>query len=122
MHLQICPDSALYAVPSDANLVQALLAHSEERVQGEWAWPISMRPLHRDSCAGLSLGYATPPLTHVQDAPGAPLPPLATVKSMLVDKAEAGKYVTCQKTFTRCNLLFKKSLIIAGPKTKRINA
>jgi hypothetical protein len=35
VHLQICPDSALYAVPSDANLVVALLAHSEERIQGE---------------------------------------------------------------------------------------
>jgi hypothetical protein len=34
VHLQICPDSALYAVPSDANLVVALLTHSEERVQG----------------------------------------------------------------------------------------
>ena len=35
VHLQICPDSALYAVPGDANLVLALLAHSEERVQGD---------------------------------------------------------------------------------------
>lgn len=35
VHLQICPDSALYAVPSDANLVVALLTHSEERIQGK---------------------------------------------------------------------------------------
>jgi hypothetical protein len=34
VHLQICPDSALYAVPCDANLVLALLTHSEERIQG----------------------------------------------------------------------------------------
>ncbi len=34
VHLQICPDSALYAVPCDANLVVALLTHSEERIQG----------------------------------------------------------------------------------------
>ena len=45
-----------------------------------------------DSLTGLSLGYVTSPLTHVQDALGAPLPPLSTVKSMLADKAEAGKY------------------------------
>jgi hypothetical protein len=35
VHLQICPDSALYAVPCDANLVVALLTHSEERIQGK---------------------------------------------------------------------------------------
>ncbi len=35
VHLQVCPDSALYAVPCDANLVVALLTHSDERVQGE---------------------------------------------------------------------------------------
>ncbi len=34
VHLQICADSALYAVPCDANIVLALLSHSEERVQG----------------------------------------------------------------------------------------
>ncbi len=34
VHLQICPDSALYTVPRDANVVLALLTHSEERIQG----------------------------------------------------------------------------------------
>jgi hypothetical protein len=35
VHLQICADSALYAVPCDANLVVALLSHTEERIQGK---------------------------------------------------------------------------------------
>ena len=92
VHLQICPDSALYAVPCDANLVLSLLAHSEERNEGQCTI-CKHPPLLTLTClAGLSLGYVTPPLTHVQDATGAPPPPLSTIKSMLADKAEAGKY------------------------------
>ena len=93
VHLQICPDSALYAVPSDANLIVSLLTHSEERIQGEVMLSnfVAGRFL-TIFCSGLPLGYVSPPLTHVQDASGAPPPPLSTVKSMLADKAEAGKY------------------------------
>jgi hypothetical protein len=41
---------------------------------------------------GLSLGYVTPPLTHVQYVSGAPPLPLSTITSMLADNADVGCY------------------------------